>query len=207
MRYLKFIFLFILLYFAGCLFVKEKLVGEYYLSDEERAAVPFHGFETAAFIHGIDDPISLTAGPRENQLIKSYIDREQTEYVVYEEDNITFTNDTFSLRYFLSNGGPGKSFAIVLKYKVGTDDVSLQAFYNLPLSRENLSDKDIFSDSLLVNNKWYYEVFIDSMYNFAQCPAPGIGIYATWCYYSPSDGMIKLDFSDGSTWELKEIVW
>ena len=94
-----------------------------------------------------------------------------------------------------------------MKYKVGTYDVSFQAFYKLPLSRENLFDKNIFSDSLLINNKWYYDVFIDSMYNFAQCSAPDIHIYATWCYYSPSDGMIKLDFSDGSSWELKEIAW
>ena len=103
MRYLKFIFLFILLYFASCLNTKDKLVGEYFLSEEDKAAVPFHGYESATFVHGIDDPIQLTAGTRENQLHKLYLDNEETEYAIWEDDNIKFINDTFNLRYFLSN--------------------------------------------------------------------------------------------------------
>jgi hypothetical protein len=206
MRYLKLVFLLILLSFTGYSCLKDKLVGEYYLSEEDKAAVPFHGYESSAFVHGIDDSIQLTAGPRENQLHKGYLDNEQTEYVIWEDDYIAFTNDIYILKYFLSTNSV-KYLAIDLKYKVASDEVSYSAFYKLPLSKENLLDKNIYSDSLLMHNNWYYNIFIDSMIYSAQYPKPEINPYPTWCYYSSFNGMIKLDFSDGSSWELKENVW
>ncbi len=56
---------------SGC-YKKDKLVGEYYLTDEMKQTVPFDGSETIYFIDG-EDTIVLDQGSRNNYINTIYI--------------------------------------------------------------------------------------------------------------------------------------
>jgi hypothetical protein len=63
-------------------------------------------------------------------------------------------------------------------------------------------------DSLKVNESWIYEVFFDTLYYIYNQPFPqDLLFYPNKCYYSTSLGVVRIDFSDGSSWELEEIIW
>lgn len=67
------------------------------------------------------------------------------------------------------------------------------ASFEIPLS-ENIPE---YTDSLLVNNKWLYNVFVEEI------AKKDNDTYRQ--YYSTELGVIKVDFSDNSLLELDKI--
>lgn len=78
--------------------------------------------------------------------------------------------------------------------------------FNIPLDKDNLDVDQFYYDSLLVNNTMQYDVF-------SAIPKLGSAkevlmdtIHPSMIYYNITSGLITVDFDDGSTWELKEII-
>ena len=78
----------------------------------------------------------------------------------------------------------------------------------LPLNIVNLEEGQGHHDSIVVYGKYYYDVFSDSCdYFFPSGDSSNSVNYLTTMFYNTAHGLLKLDFSDGETWELKEIIY
>jgi hypothetical protein len=80
--------------------------------------------------------------------------------------------------------------------------------YLVPLI-ENYENTKLFIDSLNILNKYYYDVIVDSglLYNASYGSSCDDWNKVTCLYYTTNYGFIKLEFEDGSSWELKSIDW
>lgn len=81
--------------------------------------------------------------------------------------------------------------------------------YNIPLDKDNLRQDQYYYDSLQINNTMQYEVYAAVPDPYKSCQ--GLYIKDTIIepikfYYNIHNGLVKVDFDDGSTWELKEIT-
>ncbi|PLW93834.1 MAG: hypothetical protein C0591_13835, partial [Marinilabiliales bacterium] len=64
--------------------------------------------------------------------------------------------------------------------------------------------KELYYDSIDINNKMYYDIFSDTLKHEGIIP---IDPNPVRCYYSTEYGVIKIDFSDSTSWELEHIEW
>lgn len=80
--------------------------------------------------------------------------------------------------------------------------------FNLPLDRNNLNDNQVYFDSLLVNYTMQYNVFA-GVPNHTTTPTTKETrmdtVLPSMFYYNKQYGLIKVDFDDGSSWELNRI--
>jgi len=81
--------------------------------------------------------------------------------------------------------------------------------FNLPFDRNNLDDNQFYFDSLLVNNTMQYDVFA-GVPELDRTPTTKETlldtVHPSMFYYNKQNGLVKVDFDDGSSWELKEII-
>jgi hypothetical protein len=204
MRTLRLILLCILLISGGFLCYKEELVGEYYLSEETRSLIPFAGYEKLVFVVDSIDMTELLAGHRSDSIHKLYIDEDDHEYIFCESDYIYFSNSEYaiSLRVGACIFDPtGIGFHFVYL------DSNYMYYSDISVNPDENTYKVV--DSLMVNGSWIHEVLFDTLYFVhTQPPFPSDSFaYPTKCYYSKTLGVVRIDFADGSLWELKEIVW
>ncbi len=81
--------------------------------------------------------------------------------------------------------------------------------FNLPLDKNNLADDQTFYDSLKVNNKMCYDVYAGTPKITTIPTLKSIEldtVLPSMLYYNSSSALVKVDFDDGSSWELKEIL-
>jgi len=196
-----------------CLFIffescnnKDKLVGEYYLTEEMKQTIPFDGSETLYFIDSVDT-IVLDQGKRKNYLTSFYIS--QTEYVHLEFDYADFS--TLSGNYYIINSlksnynnDPGTMSIIWAERDASELKSKSTYFFKLPLSTTTLEQGQWFLDEMEVCGVNYANVYCDSI--------PYTGGY-TWpnepktVYYTEEYGIVKIEFTQGNTWELLKIDW
>jgi hypothetical protein len=85
-----------------------------------------------------------------------------------------------------------------------------QVNFEIPLDKNNLGADQIYYDSLLIYNTLQYNVFADTPSPYKSIPLKEVVIdtiiQPSLIYYNIHNGLIKVDFDDGSTWELKEII-
>ena len=180
---------------------KDRLIGEYYFTEEMYEQIPFEGNETLIFIDSDSSNIVLLGGERMNQISKQYECINCSDYYYFESAWISFTNDLYKLS--LSMGAsPINRFSYGLT--IGETGFGCNYYNNLPLSKDNLYGNQMFYDSIIVNNSTYYNVFADTLTHTGIIP---INPYPVFCYYSTEYGVIKIDFSDDTYWELKNIEW
>jgi len=185
--------------------VKDKAEGEYHLSEQLKSCLPLQGHEELFFNADSTDSIILVAGERVNELRKSYL-YYPDDYYIEEWDYINFSNDRYSLSLLIfashTNQDP-KGYAFDFQY---LDEKYVFGAYFELLPIEN---KTNFLDSLLVNESYVYDIYYDSMsYVFHDGPFPYEDhTYPVMSYYSKSLGIVKIDFSDNTSWELNEIIW
>lgn len=82
-----------------------------------------------------------------------------------------------------------------------------QSIFNLPMAVPNLAEGQFYIDSLLILDKYYYDIYasyteIDKTANQKSKDT----IHPSIFYYTTREGLIKVDFDDGSSWDLKEII-
>ena len=180
-----------------------KVVDEFYLSAEEQAQIPFQGYEIITFITDNKDTIVIQAGERINTRYESRTCTQCYDYVVTESEYIQFQNGNIKLHLNMSSTRyphTKNSF----HHTISIDSISFSHGFASPLSIENLRSEEIHYDSLLVNNKVYFNIFSDTLTHIGMID---LNPYPVRMYYSLNHGVIKYDFSDGTSWELEEIKW
>jgi hypothetical protein len=183
------------------------LVGEYYLTDEMKQTVPFNGSEIIFFIDR-EDTIVLDQGKRNSYLRTIYIS--PIEFTYGEESNTKFSteNSCFFTRYDLQSNyyyNPGR-FIIEWYERENAGGLINEGsfFFKLPLNKETLEQGQWFLDEMEVRGVNYTNVYCDSVsfnggYTWPNEPKT--------VYYTEEAGIIKIEFSQGNTWELLKIDW
>jgi hypothetical protein len=204
MKQLSIVLILITLIVAGFSCKKDKLLGEYHLTEELKSCNPFKGYETLRF-QNERNMIELNGGDRINDVEKKYA-YYPYEYYLCEADYIVFSDSAYSMQitmqacysYPVAEG-------IEFRFNYLDSNYIFSSYYAL-LSNEYVTK---YYDSLLISGSWIHEVYYDTMkFIFYDKPFPYEDLkYLTKSYYSKTFGVVKLDFSDGSTWELEEIVW
>lgn len=197
-RYLRIIpMLLLLLTVLSCSRGKE--IDRFYISEEMKSDIPFQGRETISFFGNDGDIVTFVGGYRISQEI------EQTEciscydYAVFEEELINFNNGLDEIRYTIQADIYSR---LTIRFSIG-GHVFNSGFYS-PLSPYDLVDSESFIDSLIINNSIYYNVYKDTMHTQESTTSNQYPVYS---YYTKEYGIIKIDFSDSTYWELKEIRW
>ena len=80
-----------------------------------------------------------------------------------------------------------------------------RSLFDLPLKVDGLKPGQSYFDSLLVLNRYFYNVFADEP-ELDTSKSTNDTVHPSMFYYTTSHGIIKIDFDDGSSWELKEII-
>ncbi|MEE4257146.1 MAG: hypothetical protein V2I47_08915 [Bacteroidales bacterium] len=81
--------------------------------------------------------------------------------------------------------------------------------FTLPLDKNNLADDQTYYDSLKVNGNMFYDVYAGTPKITTIPTIKSIEmdtVLPSILYYNSSSALLKVDFNDGSTWELKEIL-
>jgi hypothetical protein len=180
-----------------------KLEGEYYLTAAEKAQIPFQGYETITYTDDKSNSIKLKAGDRIDELIESPLCINCRDYAIVEYEHIKFMNDSITLSLSMSTTryiGHPNDFG----HGLSIDSIYFSNGFASPLSIEKLRPEETHFDSLLVNNKMYYNIFSDTLTHLGIIE---LEPYPIRMYYSMEFGVIKFDFSDGTVWELEKIEW
>ncbi len=200
MKLLTYLFLLLsLLIFSSC--SRGKLIEEYTFTEDMYSQIPFKGFENLKYIDNYGDSVIVLGGARVNKINKVFDCVNCSDYYYFENDYIYFENDSCKIGLYM-DAAPIYRFYIQFTISGVYFDCDFQD--NLPLSKYNLKMHEMFYDSIIVNNTIYHSVFGDTLVHEGEIP---LGTYPVFCYYSTEYGIIKIDFSDNSSWELKSIVW
>jgi hypothetical protein len=84
-----------------------------------------------------------------------------------------------------------------------------RVWFNIPLDKDNIAEGQAYYDSLNIQSTTYYDVFTaETDYNlkYSVKQIAMDTIRPSLFYYNSQVGLLKMDFDDGSTWELKEIL-
>ena len=194
------IVLIVMLLISSC--YREKLVGEYYLTDDMKEQNPFKGFEKLSFVDDTRAIIELAGGDRINKINKYFTDHTHREYQLCEEDHITFTNQSYNLSINMDACSSMESIHIALIYLEGNYVFYSKYPYELDTFLPN------YIDSLLINDVWMNDIFYDTMKFVAGKPFPDeLERYPVKSYYSTHSGIVKIDFSNSTSWELEKTEW
>jgi len=193
---------------SGC-YKKDKLVGEYYLTDEMKQTVPFDGSETLYFVDG-EDTIVLDQGER--NISKSTVRLSPNEYTYGENDDTEFKteNDQYFIYYVLQSNyyynNPGRIKIMWTEYADNGSLIGKGLFlFNIPLNTATLEqDHQWFLDEMYVRGIKYSNVYCDSVPYYEGKTWPN---EPKTVYYTEDAGIIKIDFVQGNTWELLKTDW
>jgi hypothetical protein len=178
------------------------LASELILTEQQKKQNPFSGDEKIIYQFQ-DTLIEFFGNGRSNWQQEVLVSTYGCDYNVYEHDVTLFDNNKFGLSYSMLGR---TDFQIEILYKLY--DFSLLSQLELDQSTGEISRYTKFIDSLEVNNTQYASIYKDTLDLLI---GDEISIdtmkHAIYIYYSTDYGVIKIDFSDGSTWELEEIVW
>jgi hypothetical protein len=197
-----------------CLFIffescnnKDKLVGEYYLSDEMKQTVPFDGSETITFIDG-EDTIVFDRGERNIFIPTLRISPNEYTYGEYDDTKFITNDGKYNILFFLQttyyNSYPGRGKIIWEEIEDNILKSKGLFLFNIPLSTATLDQGQWFLDEMEIRGVNYTNVYCDSVsfdggYTWPKEPKT--------VYYTKESGIIKIEFTQGNTWELLKIDW
>ncbi len=180
----------IILLQVGCF--KDKIDGEKLLSDEMKSQNPYHENNTLYFESDSAIEYIFQVSYRTNEFFEYQHGNYAPNYLVELETTSINSLDTSQQSGFRlemeSCFGPKLHILFYTPVKKG-----MSAYFDLPLSK----DSQQYTDSVYVNEKWHYGVYVEEKVKSENS--------AYKLYYSTELGIIKIDFSDDSTWELKKI--
>jgi len=181
---------------------KGRLVGEYYLTNDMKAINPFKGYEILTFENEIGINIVLAAGDRENEINKYNNGINTMDYNYCEYDNIDFVNENYKLVISMSPCLSSEYVHVGFSYLDG-----MYSFYSNFELLENDNHANYY-DSLLINDSWFHKIYYDTMQYSLHKPFPySTHSFPIKSYYSIESGVVKIDFSDSTYWELENIEW
>ncbi len=186
--------------FSSC--IKGKLIEEYYFTEEMHTQIPFEGFESLIYINADSVNIELSGGARTNRVTKVTECVNCSDYYYFETDYIKFRNDSYILNLYME---ATQIYRFTISFTIDEKSFISNFYDNLPLSNANLKGEQVFYDSIFVNNTNYYNVFGDTLIHYDGVIS--IDPFPVFCYYSTEYGVIKIDFSDNTSWQLEKIEW
>jgi hypothetical protein len=177
--------------FFGC--IKKSPTASYLLSDEMKSQNPFSGGEKLYFVTDSTDVIQcLFSGSERSNSVYEVSNGSDGGYHLVEVDKMWFSaghDYSFSLNMEPINRDP------LFQIHFSCNGKGMLANFELPLSKENTQT----TDSIYMMDKWLYDVFVYEKEK--------VDNMAYKMYYSTELGVVKIDFSDGSFWELEKIEW
>lgn len=183
----------LILVFLSC--HKEKLVGEYYLSSNDIATVPYMEGDSIRFVTNEHDTINLLCDLRYQDISRYYISH--SKYYTYERDVTKIKSDEYYISWRQSTINMLPTMRITWS---GLNTQNYIATFNLPLNSTNLNEGQYYIHEILIRNVWYSDVFVDSV---VWTPDPGNQESDLKAFYYTKDfGLIKLEFNNGNFWEI-----
>lgn len=189
---------------------KSNLIGEYYLGDLIYSN-PYEGTEVLVFKSSDGGEYSFHCQGRSRTTYENLVSVNSNDYYIVESDYTTFIDSTNEYRFGIllktsrsrqAELGIGLSNYLLEK---GDNYTSDSKFY-LPLDKNNLKDGQEYYDSIAINGKFYYYVFSDQCELYFQSGnSSDTNQLLSVVYYNTAQGLVKLDFNNGVTWELEEI--
>ena len=173
---------------------KEKLLGEYYLSNDDKLTVPYSVGDSIRFVTNEHDTIDLLCHLRYSEVSREYIS--YNKYYTYERDVTKINTDEYYLSCQLSTIGMYPSMKL---HWSDLDNHRGLVNFNLPLIPNNLKYGQYIVQEMFVRNTLYHNVFVDST---AWRSGPEIDNELKTFYYSIEFGIIKLEFENGDFWEI-----
>lgn len=202
----------LLFYLGGC--QKTQILGEYYLGDLYYQN-PYNGYETLVFKSSEGTLITFTGTGRITTVYEQKISINSNDYYIQEKDYMSLegSDGNYSMGIGLESfGGHYKDPANIgmgwRHYVLDTlGNLTANSHFTIPLNKHILEADQMFYDSLLISNKVYYNVFSDETNQYIGSGLPPDTSLAMpeFFYYNKTYGILKLDFNDGSTWELSHI--
>ena len=178
------------------------LVSEQLLTDLQKSQNPFKGFEIITFNSG-DSIVEFTGTGRHNTIKEYDISTSYCNWGVIEYNDLTFVGEDH--RLYLDMVGP-YVFNISL-YELSTDFDVLTTFH-IDQTTGELSNYEELIDSLTINNSLYFKIYKNPMVDVSHPnDIPDSAKHAIYLYYSTDFGVVKIDFSDSTSWELENIEW
>lgn len=200
--------IFLLFYLSSC---KEEC-SEYLLGDLI-IYNPLNGSETLIFIDSDGVEYSFFGNGRRNWLSESE-GYEGCE--ILEMDNTIFSeiNENYTIMISVRPSTHYRSVPDIVIYFM--DYTYSSSHYlrshislDIPLDKNNLGVDQYYYDSLLIHNTVAYDVFAAVPQHGSMSTAKEAlldTIHPSLIYYNADYGVVKIDFDDNSSWELKEIL-
>jgi len=170
---------------------KDDKLGEYLLTDEIKAQNPYQEGDSFVLISNSGDTLSWYVKGRSDQIYEYYYDHTMAYYLVeIDKANIELENSDENVFFQLEMGGDLTPIH-KLKLHLNNGVIGSAFSFYLPLSKAS----SCYIDSLFIRNRWIKDVFKHET------------VSENIMYYSTEFGILKIDFSDGSFWELESIHW
>jgi hypothetical protein len=210
MKYTLTIIIVLFFIISGC----KKELGVFLLN-EMKNENPYTGDETLKYLSNNGDTIVLQGNGRYSEEFYSDNYYNDDKYYVNEKDKCSFIDKESNYELFIeltsrtvsfhqaSQPDARTSYLMDIKFKDQsgnntTDCRSISSSVGLPIIYNH--GKDFFYDSLLVNEKYYYDVVRISYFLYdGLCTER---LKADTAYFCKSNGIIKLSFNNNITWEL-----
>ncbi len=196
--------------FSGC---KDDEIGKNLLGDLKDQN-PFTGHETLMFLNNNGDSIVFYCDGRQSEIFHYTPNYNNDKYYVNEWDMCCFLNENgkFELRIYMSSHlGSGAQMDFSFTESILPDGGGYNAHtiqFGLPLL-PHLVDTRFYIDSLKVIDKYFYNIIVDSslLYDSFYYKRDDVVNFATAIFYTTTHGIVKVDFEDGDSWGLKEVIW
>ena len=164
----------------------------YFLSDEMKSQNPFSGDEKLYFITDSAVQYVFTGGERRN-VIHEISNGSDGGYYLYEIDKMDFSaGNNYGFNYDMQH--VSRRYPI-FQIHFSCNGKGMVANFDMPISKENTQTVD----SIYIMGQWQYDIFISEKEK--------VDNWAYKLYYSTEFGIVKIDFSDGTFWELEKIEW
>jgi hypothetical protein len=197
MKHLKIVFPLVAVFFGLLLSCqKNHKQGEFLLSDEMKAQNPYQLGAKLIFLSDSSITYPVTIGSRYDTIYRTLAGMNTNEYYFIEVER------TWTL-YTSTTDIPGLSLEMAGKVNqpanfridVNFNNKGRSWSFELPLNKEYTP----FLDSIQVQGNWFYDVYYNELEKKEN--------RAYKLYYSTQYGIVKIDFSDGSFWELESVEW
>ncbi len=194
------------IFLFGC----KKEIDEFLLGDFKKQN-PYIGNETLIFINEIGETIVFDGEGRYSETFRTESESNPKRYYTNELDKCVFE----------SRNGDYEFEIVLTTHKDRAFQMSITIFriinqpshwcYCYSLYYQALQNyygrQDMYLDSLQVLDKMYYDIMVDSSLSISTYfPDDSCHRFVSNLFYTINNGIIRLDFDDGSTWELKEIL-
>jgi len=170
-----------------------------------KSSNPYTGKETLVFVNTAQDTLIFKGYNRTSRFIEGGNGGGNGEYNLYEVDDTYFYSSDFHHQLHVQlNASCCNQNHMTVYYEWEPDTVSGSYVYspvfNYPLPISSYSSTVTYLSYLSVLGKTYYHVYCSTCYNY-NYPVP----YPNKLYYTVNEGVIKMDYTDGSKLELLRI--